>query len=224
MFGKDKHPKEDYTPSEHCEDRSDNMGDYSEEYPIDDLDFGFVESDMQNLSDVVENAKKELSLQLQKIAQDNQGLVGKLEGYLKIMAECQKETANLANKILERYALHPAIEAIDLMTSQIVELRREANSLAGADAHCPLVKSLFNSITNITKLAQAKREYLGMQAICPENLDELEPERHDVRQIIETDEAGKHRKIENTLTPGLIYHGKVLRQAKVSVYRHNPNQ
>jgi len=227
MFGRNNKPKDsNNAPDEHIENTPAEIDNCPEESPIEDFDFGFglALDGVQALYELIESTKKELSCQHQKIAGDNQELTKRLQDYLKIVAECQKETAKLANNTVERYALHPAIEALDLMTFQIVELRREANSLAGAGAHCPLVESLFDSITNIAKLAQTKREHLDMQAICPQHLDELDPEKHDIRQVVETDDAGKHRKIEKTITPGLIYHGKVLRQARVSVYRHIKKQ
>jgi len=227
MFGINNKPKENNNvPDEHIENTPADIDNCPEGCPVEDFDFvpGPAEDDVQTLNALIEGAKKELCSQLQKIAGDNQELARRLQDYLEIVAECQKETAKLANNTLEHYVLYPVIETLDLITAHIVELRREANSLVGADAHCPLLKPVLSSITNITKLAQAKREYLGMQTICPQHLDELDPEKHDVRQVVEADDAGKHRKIQRTITPGLIYHGKVLRQAKVSVYRHNPNQ
>ena len=225
MFGRSNKPKDsNNVPDEHSENTPADMDNCPVDCPIEDFDFGLAGDDVQTVYELTETLKKEFGCQLQKIAGDNQELAKRLQDYLEIVAECQKETAKFANNTLERYALNPAIEAIDLLTSQIAEMRRAANSLVGAGAHCPLVESLLNSITDIAKLAQAKREHLDMQAICPQHLAELDPEKHDIRQVIETDDAGKHRKIENTLTPGLIYSGKVLRQARVSVYRHIEKQ
>ena len=142
------------------------------------------------------------------------------ESYLRIVAECQKEAATFANHVLERHALYPAVETVDFLTGVIRQLSEQAAALAAAQTHCPLFQPLLDAIAAAAQAAQAKCEYLDLEAICPPPLEDLDPEKHEIRQAVPTDDAGQHRRVERTLLPGLIYRGTVLRRAKVSVYRH----
>jgi len=142
------------------------------------------------------------------------------EACLRIVAECQKEAAAFGNHVLERHALHPSLETVDFLAVSIRQLHEQAASLVAGQTHCPLFQPLLDSIAEAAKMAQAKREYLDLEAICPQPLDDLDPAKHEIRQAIQTDDAGKHRKVERTLVPGLIYRGTVLRQAQISIYRH----
>jgi len=148
----------------------------------------------------------------------------KLEEYLKLVATCQKETAGLANNQLERYLLYPAIEAVAELAEQIQQLLEEITSLPETERFCPFVRPIIGLVRQAAQIADDERKRLDINTIKPKELDDLDVDKHDVKQAINTSDNTKHRKIERTLVPGLIYRGKVLRQAKVSVYRHNPNQ
>lgn len=148
----------------------------------------------------------------------------RLESYLQIVTACQKQTAEFANHVIERHALHPAVEAVDLLTGLIGQLNDQANDLLDAAAHCPMCAPLFGSIAEATRMAHAKREHLDMRSICPAPLDELDIDKHEIRQAVCTEDPDKHRRVERTLIAGLIYRGAVLRRAKVSVYRHIPQE
>ncbi len=147
-----------------------------------------------------------------------------LQSHLAIVADCQKETARCANHELERHALYPAVEAVFMLTCLFQELGKQWDELITSQEHCPLMGSLVNSIAEAAKLANDKCEYLGIQAICPRELDDFDPKQHDIKQVGPTDDSAKHKKIERTLVPGLTYRGKVLQPAKVSVYRYRENQ
>jgi molecular chaperone GrpE (heat shock protein) len=153
-----------------------------------------------------------------------QDIVSKLEEYLKIVAECQKETAGLANNQLERHFLYPAIEAVAALTEQIRHLLEQITSLPETERFCPFVRPIINQVRQAAQIADNERNRLDINTIEPKELDDLDVDKHDVKQAVPTSDSTKHKKIERTLVPGLIYRGKVLRQAKVSVYRHNPNQ
>lgn len=142
------------------------------------------------------------------------------EPYLQIVAECQKEAATFANHTVERHALYPAIETVDFLAGLIRQLHEQATSLAAGQTHCPLFQPVLDSIVEATKMAQAKCEYLDLETISPQPLDDLDPGKHEIGQAVPTHDAGQHRHVERTLIPGLIYRGTVLRRAKVSVYRH----
>lgn len=146
------------------------------------------------------------------------------ESYLQIVAECQKQTAGFANGLLERHALYPAIETVDLLASQIRQLNEQATALAAGRTPCSLLEPLLETIATAAKIAEAKCQSLDMVVIRPQSLDELDPNKHDVHQVIQTDEADCHKRVARILTTGLVYRGTVLRRAKVSVYRHVENR
>lgn len=142
------------------------------------------------------------------------------ESYLQIVAACQKEAAEFANHVLERHALHPAVETVDFLATLIGQLYEQATSLADGQTHCPVFQPLLDSIAEAAKMAQAKREYLDIESICPEPLEEFDSESCEIRQAVRTDDRDMHKRIERTLVPGMRYRGDVLRRAKVSVFRH----
>jgi len=142
------------------------------------------------------------------------------ESCLQIVAECQKEAAMFGNHVLERHALYPAIETVDFLVGVILQLNEQITSLAEGQTHCPVFQPLLDSIAEAAKMAQAKCEYLDMEVIHPQPLDNLDPEKHEIRQAVPTDDVDQHRHVERTLISGLIYRGIVLRRAQVSVYRH----
>ena len=153
-----------------------------------------------------------------------QDMISKLEEYLKLVATCQKETAGLANNQLERYLLYPAIEAVAELAEQIQQLLEQITSLPETERFCPFVRPIINQVRQAAQIADNERNRLDINTIEPKELDDLDVDKHDVKQAVPTSDSTKHRKIERTLVPGLIYRGKVLRQAKVSVYRHIENQ
>jgi hypothetical protein len=142
------------------------------------------------------------------------------ESCLQIVAECQKEAATFGNHVLERHALHPAIETVDFLAGLIRQLKEQATSLAAGQTQCPVFQPVLDSIVEMVKIAQTKCEYLDMKVINPQPLDDLDPEKHEIRQVVPTDDDDEHRHVERTLISGLIYRGTVLRRAQVSVYRH----
>lgn len=46
---------------------------------------------------------------------------------------------------------------------------------------------------------------------------------HEILNVIDTEEENLHNTIASTYSPGLIYHGKVVKKAQVSVYRGRRN-
>jgi len=145
------------------------------------------------------------------------------ESCLHIVTECQKQTADYANRTLERHALHPAIEAVDLLAAQIRGLNKQAAALAAGRTPCSLFEPLLEAITTAAEMAEAKCQFLDMEVIRPQVLDELDPKKHDVHQAVQTAEADYHKRVERILTAGLAYRGTVLRRARVSVYRYVQN-
>jgi molecular chaperone GrpE (heat shock protein) len=163
---------------------------------------------------------RRLDTRLRRLTRAYLNQTNRLESYLQVVTACQKQTAEFANHVIERHALHPAVETVDLLTGLIGQLNDQANGLVDAVAHCPMFEPLFGSIAEAARMAHAKREHLDMRSICPAPLDDLDIDKHEIRQVIPTDNADKHKRVERTLISGLIYRGAVLRRAKVSIYRH----
>jgi molecular chaperone GrpE (heat shock protein) len=158
------------------------------------------------------------------LLQEQQKESDNLERYWQIVADCQKQTAAFANNQFEKNALHPAIETVDSLTLLIEQIHDQTTNLSEAQIQCPLFKAILNSVAQAAQVAQAKRQYLDIEHIKSEELDDFDPNKHEIMQAVETNENSKHKKIKETLVPGLIYRGKVLRQAKVSIYRYSENQ
>jgi len=142
--------------------------------------------------------------------------------YLRIVAECQKQTAALAGNELERHALNPAIETVFILTIALQDLGAQSAALNKSQT-CPFVSSILHSIAEAVKLANDKCEYLDIVKIEPKELDDLDPQQHEIIKTVRTRERDKHRKIQASLIPGLLYRGKVLRQARVCIYRYVEN-
>jgi len=155
------------------------------------------------------------------LLQEQQKQSDNLERYWQIMADCQKQTAAFANNQFEKNALHPAIETVDSLTLLIEQIHDQTTNLSEAQIQCPLFKAILSSIAQAAQVAQAKRQYLDIEHIKSEELDDFDPNKHEIIQAVVTNDNSKHKKIERTLVPGLIYRSKVLRQAKVSIYRYS---
>jgi molecular chaperone GrpE (heat shock protein) len=179
---------------------------------------------IHKLCKVIKKSIGQLTERLLKILKDYENRENNLEDYLRIVADCQKETAKFANNQFERHALYPAIETVFILRNQFHELNKPADKIMKKQIQCPLFGTHTDAIVNAVKLADAKCEYLGIKAIEPVELDDFDPQKHDIKQTIETDESSRHRKIKETLIPGLIYRDRVLQQAKVSVYRYHKNE
>ena len=175
---------------------------------------------IHKLCEFIQSGMLQLNKTLSTLVEHQANKANELERYIELAADWQKQTADIANSTLERHALHPAIKTVDLLAGLIEQLDEQATALIENKTYCPLFKSLLTSITEAAKVARARFEYLGIQRIQPKQLEELDVSKHDLKAAVPTDDPGKHKKVERTLVPGLMYRGKVLHQAKVSVYRY----
>lgn len=146
-----------------------------------------------------------------------------LERCFDTIGDCQRQTADLANQAIERHALHPSILAVDLLANTLCQLAQQAQALGNSQPLDPEVMSLVASIFNAAEIAEDKKASLGIQSIQPAEMDKPDKDIHQIVKAVETDDQSKHKKIHETLSVGLIYRGKVLREAKVSVYRFSEN-
>ena len=147
----------------------------------------------------------------------------RLEKYFKIAGDCQKQTAAFANNQLEKHALHPAIETVDALTRLIQQIYEQMTNLSAPQTQCPLFSTLISSVTQASQIAKEKCQSLDIGPIEPKPCDDFEPDKHEIKNVVNTNDREMHKKINDLLTPGLIYRGTVLRQAKVSVFRYCEN-
>lgn len=184
-----KLPTNSETSNGDAENTLANLPDPGQDYPTDEYPAmatpDFTQSPEESSQFVIERLIKRLHQLLECYATR----MTSLETYLKIVAECQKEMSKFANNLFESHTLYPAIETVDLVTSLIQQLHEQAGSIVENQTHCPLFKSLIDSIANAAKSAQAKREYLDIETICPHELDELDSDKHDIRQVVQTNDA-----------------------------------
>jgi len=220
MFEETKPPANSDSTSDNLSNDRGDPGNHPEDHPADESVIDRQADDAQGRGGPPEAKVELLRERLRLLAQAYMSQTNRLESQLQIVTACQKETAEFANHVVERHALHPAVETVDFLTTLIRQLTEQAASLVEGRAHCPVFQPLFNSIADAAKMAQAKREYLDMEAICPQPLEDLDVEKDEIRQVVQTDDPGKHKRVERTLIPGLIYRGSVLRRAKISIYRH----
>jgi GrpE protein len=142
-----------------------------------------------------------------------------LEKCFDTLADCQRQTADFANHALQRHVLYPSILAVDLLSSTICQMAQQANALKNSQQPNTQMMSLVESILSAAEIAESKKASLDIQSIQPAEMDELDKDMHQIINAVDTDDESRHKKIHQTLTAGLMYRGKVLREAKVSVYR-----
>ncbi|GAI32797.1 unnamed protein product [marine sediment metagenome] len=138
---------------------------------------------------------------------------------MNIVQQCQQQTAQLVNHDLERHALNPAIETVVALADEIIradiakKLTQEFESEVALDL-------LHEKLHSSAEIARDRLTYLDIKKINPSSSDTAEPDKHNVCVAIETNNKSLHGKISSVLTEGIIYRGKILKQAKVSVYRY----
>ena len=195
---------------------------------FDDLfDQSFISTSLDNVHKIcalIKDKLEQFNDRFLHLLQEQQKQSDNLERYWQIVADCQKQTAAFANNQFEKNALHPAIETVDSLTLLIEQIHDQTTKLSEAQIQCPLFKAILSSIAQAAQVAHAKRQYLDIESIEPDELDDFDPNKHEIMQAVVTNDNRKHKKIKEKLVPGLIYRGKVLRQAKVSVYRYSENQ
>jgi hypothetical protein len=142
-----------------------------------------------------------------------------LKNYFNIAATCQKQTAELANQSIERHALHPAILTVDLLADLISQIARQADTLINNQDISPSLAPLMPLISDAAKIADSKKAQLEIQTVSPVDGDNLDSSLHEIVKAITTDDEGKNKKVHDTIAAGIVYRGKILRPAKISVYR-----
>ena len=193
---------EETTPHANDDNSNDNLsndpgdsGSRPEDHPADESVIDSQAADVQGREGPPEPEFELLSERLRLLAQAYTSRTERLESYVHIVAACQKQTTEFANHVIERHALHPAVETVDFLTGLIGQLNEQATCLVEAGTHCPEFEPLFHSIAEAAKMAQAKREYLDMESICPGPLEDLDLEKDEIRQVVATDDPDKHKRV-----------------------------
>jgi len=158
-------------------------------------------------------------LMSEAITAHNEDITG-IKTCFDIAADCQKKTSELANQGLERHALHPCVLALETLIGLIDQMASQAGALMKNHKLDDATTPLAHSIIDAARMAKSKKQQLQLQTIQPVEMDDLDSNRHTIVKAVTTDDASKHKKIQKTIVAGLIYHGKVLRQAKVIVYSY----
>lgn len=139
------------------------------------------------------------------------------------VADCQKQTAELANQFIERHALHPAILTVDLLANLISQIAHQADALINNQDISPSLTTLMPLILDAAKIADSKKAQLEIQVVSPVDGDDLDSSLHEIVQVIATDDESKNKKVHSTIVAGAAYRGKILRPARISVYRFSGN-
>ena len=133
-----------------------------------------------------------------------------------MLAACQKDTANVLNREMERHALHPAVEAVVTLAAELSHLQDCAGRLLdGGDAADRLRKEIDICCT----VAGETLANIDARRIAPSAGEPFDPKEHTVCGYVETSEEGLHGKIGMVVTPGILYRGHVLQQALVTILR-----
>lgn len=137
-----------------------------------------------------------------------------------IVAACQQQTAGVLNHTLEKQSLYPAIECVAALAGEIGEL---CNTLKRADAQPVVekVKLMEEELSVSLCLAQQKMSAMEIETLCPKTEELLDSNKHTVCGYQPTEDPGFHGKISQVVQEGVLYRGKILRSAKVLVYRYD---
>lgn len=141
-----------------------------------------------------------------------------LSGCIDSLKECQQQTAKVLNHELERHALNPAIKTIVGLADELFRLNDIAERLdQGAGANAEL-QQLKDQLEISAYIARDKLAYLDIERIMPSKADDIDPKKHDIAGDTGTNDKCLHGKTSRLITPGIIYRGKILLPAKVSVF------
>ena len=144
-----------------------------------------------------------------------------LQECIKTTENCRQENAKILNHELERHTLNPAIETVVQLYDEIISLKNLAEKFKHEAKDCPAIVPLLRALQISADIAEDKLAYLGIERLTPAESDELDPIKHNACHAVQTNSEELHRKVSQLLSPGLIYRGKVLRQARVSVFRYS---
>ncbi len=126
-----------------------------------------MEKKRQSMAEFFSAAFGQQTTEIKTVVEEAMNRTQDSESYLQIVAACQKEAAEFANHVLERHALHPAVETVDFLTTLIGQLHEQAASFVDGQMHCPVFQDLLDAIAEAARMAQTKREYLDHRIGLP---------------------------------------------------------
>lgn len=129
--------------------------------------------------------------------------------------QCQKQTASLVNRDLERHALIPAVKALARLAEEIYGIDKLINT---ADK-CKTAAEFTEHIHTSSQIAGNTLAHLDITIITAVAGQKPDPKLHDIQSAVETDNSSLHGKTARLLSSGITYRGEILKKAKVSVYR-----
>jgi len=171
--------------------------------------------------------------QLGRLARHVQALEERLDGFgqiveqlhrrshkhMTLLAACQRDTAAVLNHELDRHALHPAIEAIVALAEELSHLKDCARQLLDGCAGREEVGKLRAEMDLSCTVARERLANLDIERIAPAEQEKLDARVHMVCGHVATADEDLHGRIHKLVTPGIAYRGKILRQARVLVFR-----
>lgn len=139
---------------------------------------------------------------------------------VKIVKDCQEETASVLNRELERHALHPAVLIVVTLADELLRLNNRAQATELHAKSSSELKRLRDELQISASIANDKLGYLDIARIAPSKGDSFDPEKHVACSSVPTDKKNLHGTISELLTAGIRYRSKVLQQARVSMFRY----
>jgi hypothetical protein len=136
-----------------------------------------------------------------------------------ILAACQRDTAGVLNHEIDRHAIHPAVETVVALAEELSHLKDCASRLPDGSAGGDGMDKLRTEIDISCTVAREKLANLDVQMIRPAEKEQLDAKVHSACGYIVTRDGELQGKISKLVTPGIAYRGKVLRQARVTVFR-----
>jgi molecular chaperone GrpE (heat shock protein) len=139
--------------------------------------------------------------------------------HMAILAACQRDTASFLNRELERNALYPAVEAVVGLAEELLHLQDCARQFLQEDGGGDGADRLQQEIDICCTVAREKLANLDVQRITPSEVEQPDLKTHSLCGYVETMDENLHGRISKLVTPGIAYRGRVLRQARVTVFR-----
>lgn len=136
-----------------------------------------------------------------------------------IVKNCQEQTARILNYEFERHALEPAVETVAALADELLRLDHVARKLLQGNESNVELKTLANELQISGSIAEDKLSYLDIERIRPSRTEVIDPEKHSICDYADTENKALHGRISKLITPGILYRGKMLRQARVSIFR-----
>ena len=134
-------------------------------------------------------------------------------------ARCQRDTAVVQNRELERHALHPAVRAAGALAEELFRLGDLARKARDMVTGCPVSGPVIEATLVAAQVAEDHLAGLEAERITPEAGADLDPGRHEISGPQFTDNPAQHATVASVVSSGLTYRGEVLKRARVLVFQ-----